>query len=58
MSCKIQGCQRLSREGVKETGYRVVRRGVVGTEANWRLQTPSKATEMRKEKFKQKEVAC
>lgn len=43
---------------MKETGYRVVRRGVVGTAANWRLQTPSKATEMRKEKFKQKEVAC
>lgn len=36
---------------MKETGYRVVRRGVVGTAVNWRLQTPSKATEMRKEKF-------
>ena len=35
MGCKVKGCQRLSREDVKEIGSRVAHRGVVGTVVNW-----------------------
>lgn len=57
MGCKLKGCQRLSREDMKETVYRAVHKGVVETVVNWRLCAPPKATETQKTKFKQKDVA-